>query len=455
MRSPTPTPGRNKTLENIWQSIVNYSRTLVGGQSKPVSQYHGYASDSIHGRQYDFEIREPIVRDNGHTRELVRMVELSSEITLALDLRRDAIWSNPTGDDQGWDIAPTLNDNVTPIDPGVYKVLQRLREEVIGGLALNAGPELLMAWGDWFLSIGVNLKSSRIERVLFPPTFEMFRIESVTGELLGFQQRKNSTNEVSALDFHPIVCAHARYRWRPPHLYGRSLFQECIPDWVGAENVKSDLLSAARATGVNSRLHFMPCEYTDADAQQYKEAHRERLRQHGSITDYYLMNGAEIRQLSNSNPDFSGLISVLKEFQLIIARKSKVPLYLMGYSWGGAQDIATQPMLNYARSLNADRMLITYSIIKHLCNLELALQGYSKDQWIYRIIWPKLYVNPFEEQMNPLEAEEANTKGVEDLDVLPKPSLQHLDWLTTATDADIRSGLEALKSKDSRLLEVG
>lgn len=453
MRSPLPTPGRNKTLENIWQNIVNYSRTLIGGQSKPISQYHTYSDNTIYGRQYDFEIREPIVRDNGRAHELVRMIESSSEMTLALDLRRDAIWSNPTGDDQGWDIAPTLNDNVTPIDPGVYKVLQRLREEVIGGLALNAGPELLMAWGDWFLSIGVNLKNSRIERVLFPPVFEMFRIESATGELLGFQQRKNSTNEVTALDFHPIVCAHARYRWRPPHLYGRSLFEECIPDWVGLGNVKSDLLSAARSTGVNPRLHIMPCEYTDADTLKYKEAHMERLRQ-SNITDYYLTNDATIKQLSNSNPDFSGLLSVLKEFQLIIARKSKVPLYLMGYSWGGAQDIATQPMLNYARSLNADRMLITYSIIKHLCNLELALQGYSKDQWIYRIIWPKLYVNPFEQQMNPLEAEETNTKGVEDLDALPKPSFQNLDWLSTATDADIRSGLESLKSK-SQLLEVG
>lgn len=455
MRSPIPTPGRNKNFENIWQSMTNYVRTLIGGQSKPISQYHGSASDSLHSRRYDFEIREPIVRDDGHTRELVRMIELSSGITLALDLRREAIWANPTGDDQGWDIAPTLNDNVTPIDPGVYKVLQRLREEVIGGLTLNAGPELLMAWGDWFLSIGVNLKNSRVERVLFPPTFEMFRIESPTSELLGFQQRKNATNEVSALDFHPIVCAHARYRWRPPHLYGRSLFEECIPDWIGLENIKADLLAAARATGVNPRLHIMPCDFTDEDVDEYKEGHKERLRRGGSITDYYLNNTAEIRQLSNTNPDFSGLISVLEKFELMIARKSKVPLYLMGYSWGGAQDIATQPMLNYARSLNADRMLITYSIIKHLCNLELALQGYNKDQWIYRIIWPKLYVNPFEEQMNPLEAEEANKKGVEDLDKLFKSNPHHLDWLTKASNADIRSGLESLKSKDSRLLEVG
>ncbi|TAG98715.1 MAG: class I SAM-dependent methyltransferase [Oscillatoriales cyanobacterium] len=454
MRSPAPTPGRNKLLENIWQNITNYTRTLVGGQSKPVSQYPNYSSDTLYGRQYDFEVREPIVRNDGRTRELVKMMENSPEITLALDLRRDAIWSNPTGDDQGWDIASTLNDNVTPINPGVYKVLQRLREDVIGGLVLNSGPELLMAWGDWFLSIGVNSKTSQIERVLFPPTFEMFRVESATGKLLGFQQRRQATNEVTALDFHPIVCAHARYRWRPPHLYGRSLFHESIEDWQKLENIKFDLPSAARSTGVNANLHVMPCEYSDSDTAKYKEAHRARLRSGGNITDYYLMNGTEIRKLSTTNPDFSGLIAVLKEFQLMIARKSKIPLYLMGYTWGGANDIATQPMLNYARSLNADRMLITYSIIKHLCNLELALQGYSKEQWLYRIIWPKLYVNPFEMQLNPLESEEANKQGIEDLDSLPKPSPHHLDWLTKASDSDIRKGLEIIKESNGHLVEI-
>jgi hypothetical protein len=451
MRSPLPTPGRNKLLENIWQSITNYTRTIVGGRSKPISQA-GYESDSLYGRRYDLEIREPIIRSDGRTRKLVEMIENSPEVTLALDLRREAIWSNPTGDDRGWDIALTLNDNKTPIDPGVYKVLQRLREEVIGGLTLDAGPELLMAWGDWFLSIGVNSRTNRIERVLFPPTFEMFRAESPTGELLGFQQRAQISSESTALSFHPIACAHARYRWRPPHLYGRSLFYESIEDWQKLENIKFDLPNAARATGTNPNLHLMPCEYSASDMQSYKEAHRERMRSGGNITDYYLMNGAELRKLSTTNPDFSGLIAVLKEFQLAIARKSKIPLYLMGYTWGGANDIATQPMLNYARSLNGDRALITYSVIKHLCNLELALHGYPKEQWLYRVVWPKLYVNQFETQLNPLEAEESNKIGIEDLDT--KQFKHHLDWLTTASNGDIREGLEAIKNGNQRLLEV-
>lgn len=437
MRSPTPTPGRNKLLENIWQSIAGYTKALIGGQTKPLSQQ--YRSDSLYGRKYDLELKEPIVRSDGRTRELVAMVENSPEVSLALDLRREAIWSNPTGDDQGWDIAPTLNDNVTPINPEIYKILQRLREDVIGGFALNAGPELLMAWGDWFLSIGINFRLSRIERVLFPPTFEMFRIETVSGELLGFQQRKrlSSESESETLNFHPITCAHARYRWRSPHLYGRSLFAESIDDWLRLEGLKSDLQSGARATGINPNIHTMPCEYSDSQVDEYRAAHKQRLAMGGTITDYYLMNGAQVSKLSNTNPDFSGLIAVLKEFQLMIARKSKIPLYLMGYTWGGANDIATQPMLNYARSLNADRMLVTYSIIKHLCNLELALHDFPKEQWQYRIIWPKLHVSQFEEQANPL-AEESNKPGIEDL-----------DWLTRASNRDIRKGLESAK------LEIG
>jgi hypothetical protein len=451
MRSPAPTPGRNRLLENIWQAITNYTRTFVGGQSRPISQQPRYSigATSISARRFDLEVQEPIVRNDGRTRDLVEMVENSSDVGLALDLRRDAIWSNPTGDDLGWAIAPTLDDNVTPIEPEVFKILERLQEEVIGGMALNAVPELLMGWGDCFVSIGVNERKSRIDRILFPPTFEMFRVEA-ENELLGFQQRRQASSEKDALTFHPIVCAHARYRWKPPYIYGRPLFDgDVIDDWQSLKAVKFDLAKAARATGINPSIHVMPCEYSSADMKAYREGHESKRNRDGIITDYYLMNGADIKKLSTHNPDFPGLLNALKEYQMSIARKSKIPPYLMGYIWSGAQEIATQPMLNYARSLNSDRMLITHSIIKHICNLELALHGYPKERWKYRVVWPKLVINPFEQQLNPAESDESNLSGIADLDGFKSfrglAQAQPPDWLTRASNNQIIDGLEKLK----------
>ena len=429
MRSPYPTPGRNTVFENIWQAITSFSRTLVQGSQRPRSQWADFESDSRYSRRYDLEITEPIVRSNPNTRLLVEAIEHCSEMATAIEIRNNGIWGSLDGDDQGFAIAPTLNDNVTPVDPEVYKILQRLIDDVIGGLTLKPRSETFLEYGDAFMAIGVNTRKMRIERVLPLPTFEVFRVEDNQGQLQGFEQRRTISDN-SPVGFHPLLMVHWRYRLQK--LYGRSLFEESLSDWVSLRRVSENLDRAGDSVGINANIHLMPCEADDRYVNEYKRRHKEQIRNEGAIVDYYINNGGDVRKVSTTNPDFRGLLELANFRRLRIAMKSGVPLYLLGIPWDGGKDIAMQPSLNFVRGLNADRMVMTAGL-KHLCNLELALNGIEKERWQYRIIWPKIYVNPFEEQP---EADESNQPGIEDL-----------DYLSRSSDAIIRKELAEILHK--------
>lgn len=410
LRSPFPTPGRNTLLENIWQSITNFARTVITGQQRPRSWQWGASAEvqeDIYYRRYDLEIQEPIVRCEKRTRELVEMVENCPEVAAAVNIRNDAIWGSLDGDDIGWDIALTQNDNVTPIDKEIYDILARLRDEVIGGITLKQASERFLSWGDAFLSVGINKQKLQIDRVLFLPTFEVFRVEDMHGQLRGYQQRKIISDQLCAIDFHPLTVVHWRYRKKV--LYGRSLFAESIDDWLALRDNIWDLRQSARSIGVNANLHIMPCGYDEDDRDEYKAAFEERKKL-GIVTDFYLMNGADIRKLTTTNPDFKGLLDVGNFYRLRIGMKSGVPLYLLGIPWDGGKDIASQPALAFSRSVNSDRMILTEGI-KQLCNIELALKGIEKERWQYRIIYPRISVNPYEG-----ESDESNSIGINDLD---------------------------------------
>ena len=55
------------------------------------------------------------------------------------------LWSSADGDDQGFTIGDTLDDNTTPIDPEVKLILQRLIDECIGSTILEPSAERTLA----------------------------------------------------------------------------------------------------------------------------------------------------------------------------------------------------------------------------------------------------------------------------------------------------------------------
>jgi hypothetical protein len=398
-------------LEKIWLSLANSNQTPIPGQQRPLAldQLGGDDFSAI-GRRYDLEISEFPVRDHlNKAKKIIEMVEYCPEIATAIDIITGDCFSSDDGDDQGFDIGETLNDDITPIDPEVKRILKRLIDEVIGGVNLELAVERMIAYGDAFASLGVNFKQKKIEKILFLPTWEMFRVELNNGRLERFEQRRY-LSDANGIEFHPIICIH--WRFRRNKLYGRSLFLECISDWENLKQSTEDLAFASRSIGVNPNLHIMPDCVDEDYRKDYKRAYEDKKRS-GLVTDFYLMYGADIKKLSQINPDLKVMGDSVLMWRSRIAMRSRVPVWLLGLPNIGAREISGQPALAYARFINKLRMNLVEGI-KHICNLELALNGIPKERWQYRIIFPKIAVNPYGLSLN--LNDESNSDEIEDLD---------------------------------------
>ncbi len=410
MRSPTPTTGRNSVLEKIWESIAAFSQSLVPGQQR--SRVHNPTGSDLTSisRQYDLEIDEIPVRDAEKARHLIEMIRYCPEVATAKEIIRKNCLLSEDGDDFGFAISKKLSDK-TPVNPKIYDILTALIETTLSGQTLEPAVTRMLSYGDAFASIGLSKKYDKIERILFLPTWEMFREEDNKGLLLNFAQRRNLSDS-NPIRFHPIQIIHWRYQRQ--NLYGISLFAECLPDWKGLKSSTEDLALACRNLGVNPTIHIMP-DHVDEDYRiAYQQAYESRLRQ-ASVTDFYLLNGGDLRKLSNINPDLKAIISTIQLHRSRIAMRSQVPAWMMGLPSDGAREIANQPALFFARHINDIRVCFSTGL-RQIFNLELALNGFKKEEWRYRIVYPKIYVDPLERQADPIEAGETNLLGVEDLD---------------------------------------
>ena len=401
-------------MENTWLNkflkiFTGSKETPIQGQQRPLSAWRGDDFSAL-ARNYDLEISEVPIRNPQKARQLIEAYEFCPEIATAIDEIRDSIWSSADGDDQGFAIADTLDDNVTPVDPEVKIILQRLIDECIGSTVLEPSAERILAYGDAFASIGIDWSEMRIKKILFLPTWEIFRVEDNQGNLVCFQQRKSVSDEKNSILFHPLTVVHWRYRRQT--LYGKALFYEIVDDWNKLKLIGEYIARAARDIGINPNLHIMPGCADENYKKRYKEAY-ENVKRDGPITDLYLSGGADIKKLSTLNPDIKAILDAA-DFRINrIIRRSRVPPWLMGYSNMGAREISHAPERAYARFINRRRMDISAGI-RHLCNLELGLQGIRKERWKYRIIWPKFYIAPFLEETDP-QADETNREGIADL----------------------------------------
>jgi hypothetical protein len=422
MRSPNPTPGRNRIFEKIWRFLTVWSRTEIEGQQRPRSGWRNwtYNDTTQEGRDYDLEIPEIPVRNPNLATQLIELRYCCSEAATAYDAINGDAWTSHDGDDQGFDISDTLNDNKTKVDPKIQEILRRVIREVLIPSEPKIVGERLLAYGDSFASLGINSKAMRIERILYLPTWEMFRLETKQGELLGFEQRA-LLRDPDPIQFHPISIVHWRYR--RDNLYGRALFLECLKDWCRIEQILDDIAEASHAVGINPNIHILPCEYDEEQANEYKIMY-EGAKNQKILTDLYMYGGGDIKKLSNSNPDITALLKAAEFFMARFVRRSRIPPWMLGFPGIGAREISGGPERAYARLINDFRQSLSTGF-KQIFNLELALQGYPREQWQYRIIWPRFYIDPFKQQLDP-DHDESNSQEIEDLDYLSMISTDKL-----------------------------
>jgi hypothetical protein len=408
-------PGRNNRLENAWRTITGWfgrSANITTGQTAPTTNPMGrFSSESLHSRRYDEEYIEIPVRDTTRARQLIAL-RSQPEVATAIDILVGDIFSSEDGDDLGFSIAETLNDNVTRTDPKLREIALACIDRTMRGTTLSTVVEEFLIYGDSFRSLIVAPDYSQILRIKQLPTWEMFRVENENGDVLRFEQRRTLQMEPE-YEIHPVICVHWRYRRR--YKYGRSLFDEAVDDNAALGQAYYALDKAAMAVGLNPNVHTMPAGWTDKQCDAYKRAYEnERDRAGRIMTDFFVLPGGDVKKLATTwNPDLSALINNVLQRRMRVAMRSRIPPWMIGIPSAGAKDIAGQPALAYARFIGSLRMTLTEGL-RQIIDFELALHGYSKDDMQYRLIYPKIYTSTVAQSGE--DPGESNSAGIEDLD---------------------------------------
>ena len=399
-----------KSLGNIF--LQNSEKSNVSGSQRSVA----YAS-SVR-RDYDLELQEYPVRDAALGRDLIEMVQYCYEARHCLSMAAGDAFSSSDGDDVGWTIASTLDDNETPIHPDVKAIAldlinrkQSHEEYVLGGLKLQRVLRTMLAYGDAFLSLGIEKDGNgyTIARGVLLPTWEMFRIEDDAGRLEGFEQRRSVSGEAEYF-LYPPQCVHFRNERR--FLYGESIFRQSLVAWQNLKDATRALNKAALDLGMNPNLHLLPEGVTPEQKAQYEFRHQADKSQ-GMITDLYLYSGQDIRKISNVNPSLKPLIDNLLQQRYRVIPPGFPVWFFPGLHTTGAREIRGEPARKYARMRNSWCALLTQGI-NQMVDTEIILRkGYDwfKEHGRYRVIWSKWIVS-----QSGYDLDEANVSGIVDLD---------------------------------------
>jgi hypothetical protein len=408
------TSGRNNRLETFWRTITGWTGKLFNtptGQTSPTIGQTVATHESPFNRRFDQEYVEIPVRDVFRARNLIGLRQMP-EVATAIDTLVGDVFSSEDGDDMGMTIAPTLADG-SLIDPRMYQIALDCIDRVCRGTDLWTVVEEFLIYGDSFRSILLDSKMSRIERIKQLPTWEIFRVEDLNGDLLRFEQR-NMISGPAQFEIHPMVCVHWRYRRY--YKYGRSVFEEILEDAAALDTGYYALDKAAIAIGVNPNVHIMPNGWNDKQRDSYRLGYEREKEQGKIVTDFYTAFGGDIKKLGGTwNPDLGALLDNVLQRRARIAMRSRIPPWMLGLPTQGPREIAGQPALAYARFIGTLRIILAEGV-RQIIDLELALNGFTAEQLKYRLVFPKIYTSTQAQSAQTATDEETNLLGIEDLD---------------------------------------
>jgi hypothetical protein len=384
--------------DNIFKRLTNWfsgnQKPLLKGNKKNV--FSGFSSFQ---KRQDFSISEIPLRNANLARELIEIKEYSYEASHSVRYACRDVFSSNDGDDIGWSVADTLDDNKTKIDPLVYETIIDLiyrrnnGEWVVGGNFLKLAIKRILFYGDAFLEIAIDNPKDGIVQTRFLPTWQLFRKTDDYGNLIGFEQKQWTSDE--PINFLPTQIVQFSYDRDGD--YGNSIFSQSITNWANLKQCSFDLSKAVRDSAINPFIHIMP-DGTDSDYRLQYQTEFNSLNADGVITNLFLDSGTNIMRLQGTDNGIDKLIKYWLEL-----RKSMIPagfpLWLFPcFENTGAKDISGQPALAYKRFRN-DLCACLSDGIRQIIDIELVLKlGY--DKWRkdgkYRIIFPKWDTNILE-----------------------------------------------------------
>lgn len=384
----------------VWDFFKNLfqQKTDNSGSQRSLAM----ASFTSHDR-WNLEIEECPVRNVALAHQLIEMREVCYEVNGCLEMILQDSFSNLEGDDQhSWRISEWMDlEKTVPIHPEVKAIADEIlvRKEspdtyLIGGDKLEKALENVLIFGDCFIEMGISKIEGeyRISKLLYLPTWELFRIEDDQGFVQRFEQRKYIGQDEGAITFEVPKIIHLRHRRKT--LYGRSAFKASVPYWENLKESVYNLRIAARVLAMNPNLHRYSEKMTKEQRLDYRNTIENRKKKEEILTDIYLPFGMDIAKISNINASLKPLVETALEWRsrMIIPG---VPTYnFPNFPSQKARDISGEPSRRYSRMISSYRDILT-KCIKQVIDTEIVLiKGYEwykqNAQGQYRVEWNNL-----------------------------------------------------------------
>lgn len=400
-------------LTNLFNKVFP-QKTQTQGSQRPLATIAASTR-----RNWDLEISEFPIRDPLLARESIELLQYCYEARHCLSCAADDAFASSDGDDIGWTIADTLDDNETKIHPDTKAILldliqrQQSHEKlVIGGTRLKKALRSTLGYGDCFLELGFERDGSTycVAKTLYLPTWEIFRCESDTGVLERFEQRRTLSMSTSPdYQFFPFQIVHFKHEEKV--LYGESIFAQSLDAWAKLKDAIADLAAASRDVGQNPNVHTLSEGVTQDQLKEYRFNHENELAD-GTITNYYLASPETISKVANINPDLKPLIDNVLQWRYRIIPPGFPVWFFPGLDTTGAREISEQPAKKYARCRNSWCGTLSGGI-RQTGNTELILRkGYDwfRQNGRYRIAFPIWKVS------DTGMSDESNATGISDIE---------------------------------------
>lgn len=374
-------------------------------------------------KEWDLEIEELPIRSPAVARQLIEIKEACYEAKFCLRMAIEDTFAGFLGDDQdAWLVSDFIDKDMSvPINTETKDIIMNLiarkenyQDYVIGGNKLERALALALSYGDCFAEIGIEKVKGQyqVSKLLYLPTWEMFRKEDDQGRLEGFEQRKYITSVTPDIKFHPAQVIHFRYDQKV--LYGQSIFLQSVPYWDKLKEAIHNLQIASRNLAMNPNLHVYAEGMTQNQMEQYRNTIEQRKRKQEIITDIYLYPEMDIRKITNVNPSLKPLADTILEW-----RARMIPAGFPTYNFPNfpsqkARDISGEPSRRYSRMRNSWCEMLTKGI-RQVIDTEIILnKGYEwwQQNGQYVIQWTDLLMEQTSTR-NPDELEGINDRGNE------------------------------------------
>ncbi len=335
------------------------------------------------------EIADIYVRD-GRRGQILDAIAKLPEARTAINFWLDAVATSSDGDDYGVATADYVDrKNEVPIDPQVETIIAETINRLFSQTQIQAIAKRLLTRGDEFRT--AVIKKDKIVRLNSLPCWQTFRRETDEGEVEGYYVKKYA-DDGSAIRYDPASTFH--FRFRAAGKYGHSLFESSKEDAEYLLKRLLDLDFAARASAIDPLCHEMPPCATQDYVKNYKTSYQKKVAVQ-PVTDFFLMNGARMYRASGGNsPNLQAILGALNFNQIRLLMPAQVPFYLLGLNTHGAKEISGEPALAFSRAVSTLRADLT-TVMQQVIDKQLMLAKIPEEKRAYRLIWPKIAINPY------------------------------------------------------------